>query len=478
MKKRIIAILLSLSIMVGVLSFSKRSYAAPAAVAGVVGIGTLAWEILDLITGKDAPIIDGIRTFIESGVDGLTNPDSAFQQSWSGFWSDWADGWGIMCDTISGWFDSGDIKEVDGKVKLSKEQIAELYSQCISVMRKPSGLQLTCGYSYQFLAADITSPILIKDLPQISEFMSGHGQSFAAVYYNDNTLVFPSVYFTLSINRSGSCTPAMRSVKVNGTRYSMNSLFSLSSSFDNLANNKLLCFDYPIYNLMEYKYDTNTKTANIDNCFVYTDGTLTFKPITSVNFSGLQSGLITTTYDYPDFLESISDCAVDAGALADVADPSLVLPDESSLSVPVNPDLDVPLSDQIMVTDLPLTDDVPLSELDEEFGLGIDTPSVILTKFPFCIPYDFVRIIGVLASDPVPPVFHIPISTHPSNLSGWSTNETVGKYVSNDDPMFEINEEIVIDFANIPLVQPICYTCFIVGFVILLIHITPKMIQH
>ena len=44
--------------------------------------------------------------------------------------------------------------------------------------------------------------------------------------------------------------------------------------------------------------------------------------------------------------------------------------------------------------------------------------------------------------------------------------------------MFEIDEEIVIDLSALPLVQPICYAIFIIGFVVLLIFLTPKLIQH
>jgi len=89
-----------------------------------------------------------------------------------------------------------------------------------------------------------------------------------------------------------------------------------------------------------------------------------------------------------------------------------------------------------------------------------------------------VRFLGLLCSDPVAPVFHIPISTNPDNLEQWKGNQTVGEYLSPSDPMFEIDEEIVIDLSVIPLVQPLCYTFFIVGFIFLLIQITPKMIQH
>ena len=48
----------------------------------------------------------------------------------------------------------------------------------------------------------------------------------------------------------------------------------------------------------------------------------------------------------------------------------------------------------------------------------------------------------------------------------------------NGQHLFEIDEEIVIDLSNIPLLQGVSYTVFIVGFVILLIKITPNMINH
>ena len=74
---------------------------------------------------------------------------------------------------------------------------------------------------------------------------------------------------------------------------------------------------------------------------------------------------------------------------------------------------------------------------------------------------------SVLGADPVAPVFRIPISTDMKNLEP-----------EDFEPMFEIDEELVIDLSCIPLVQPICYTVFIISFVVLLIYITPKMINH
>ena len=110
--------------------------------------------------------------------------------------------------------------------------------------------------------------------------------------------------------------------------------------------------------------------------------------------------------------------------------------------------------------------------------LDIDIPSLIASKFPFCIPFDLIRIMSVLGADPVAPVFRIPISTDMKNLEPFAGNQTIGEIPEDFEPLFEIDEELVIDLSCIPLVQPICYTVFIISFVVLLIYITPKMINH
>ncbi len=114
----------------------------------------------------------------------------------------------------------------------------------------------------------------------------------------------------------------------------------------------------------------------------------------------------------------------------------------------------------------------------ESLDLDIDIPSVLATKFPFCIPFDFIRILSVLCADPKAPVFVIPLSTDPENLKGFEGNQTIGDIPEDFTPMFEIDEEIVIDLSVIPLVQPVCYAIFIISFVVMLIMITSKMINH
>lgn len=226
----------------------------------------------------------------------------------------------------------------------------------------------------------------------------------------------------------------------------------------------------------------NNVTYNFtsSHCFVYDGGDITYKPLSEVDTTGMQSGLITTTGEFGDFLKSVKGYTPSLVPPEGLDDLSNVLPTEynPSLSFPVNPDLTRPLPNQVIVGDVPGVADLPLSEYQAEIKTEIEVPSIICTKFPFCIPYDFMRFLGLLCSDPVAPVFRIPISTSPDNLEQWKGNQTVGEYLNADDPMFEIDKEIIIDLSVIPLVQPLCYTCFIVGFIFLLLHITPKMIQH
>ena len=65
------------------------------------------------------------------------------------------------------------------------------------------------------------------------------------------------------------------------------------------------------------------------------------------------------------------------------------------------------------------------------------------------------------------------------NLSaGYVACDGPGENLIRDIKRFSATVVSDIDLSVIPLVQPICYTVFIVGFVLLLIHITPKMINH
>ena len=356
---------------------------------------------------------------------------------------------------MQGWFDSGELTVEDGKVKFTKEQFRELFNQAVYVTGKPE-IEFKCGYNYNFLSVDLSRPIKLESLPRMSEYLRYGGEAYSSVYFDDSTIVFSSWYLFLNANSDA-----------------LSSIFSDCVPSFFASNLSFLQTDF-------YRYDTLYESySTLSDCFVYSSdtGSLECKSITDVDTSGMTSGLVTTTGDYPAFLQSIKGITTSLNVPDTVVKPSDI-PDNAAVVVPLNPDLDVPISDQIVVS-VPDAPDVPITDITNGINIDIDTPSIIVKKFPFCIPFDFVRFLGVLAADPKPPVFKIPINTTLKNPEQWADNQTVAGYINNNKkPMFKINKTIVIDFAHIPLVQPICYTCFIVGFVILLIHITSKMIQH
>lgn len=479
MKKRIVAILLSLSVFCFSLSCGKRASAAPA-VGAIMAIGVLAWEIIGVCTGMYDDTAAAIGEFIESGVDGFINPDSEFQQNWSA-------GWNTICNTVEGWFNNGELQIEDGQIKLTYDQFHELYGQVINVSSKPD-ITFQSDYDYSFLSVDLSKSFTGSDLPQLTQFIYDTGrQSYAPIYFNDEKIVFSSYFiYNARFDNGRSYSTALMffdslySLKLNDsvvnvistdfhTFYDVYKSYPCSFYMPNLYN-AFYSTSFPPFTSNQYSYE---------NCFVFENGSLSYRSLSDVDVSGMSSGILTTS-DYNLFMNSVKGYTPNLVPPANLDDLSNVLPTEynPSLSFPVDPDLTRPLPNQVIVGDVPGVADLPLSEYQAEIKTEIEVPSIICTKFPFCIPYDFIRFLGLLCSDPVAPVFRIPISTSPDNLEQWSGNVTVNEYLNPDDLMFEIDEEIVIDLAVIPLVQPICYTCFIVGFIFLLLHITPKMIQH
>lgn len=472
MKKRIVAILLSLTIFFSSTLCVKRA-SASAAIAGGFSIFLAAWEMLDLMTKGEVPgFVQVLQWCGERVADGavltwefFTDPDGDFQQFWGDFWDDWASGYETICDYLGASYevDASNLFDKDGNLKLSYDEYYEMYRQAVNVMSNPD-VAFTAGYDYTFLSCNLASPIVLRDLPTMSQFYkSSDGEAYVPFYFNSDRVIFCGNYIfiksTFTVNRFSNF------VTVAGTTHQTENSF---------LNNRCL-----FNGLSEFIYnDTTTYTSN--TCAVFENNVLTYQDISSVDITGMNSGLITTTGRFTDFLRSLKGFTASEGNGSKLDDLSNALPTDKnpSLIFPADYDYTKPAVNQVTVGDIPGAAELPVSDYLKAATVPAAAPPVILTKFPFCIPYDLVRFFGFLAADPIPPVFHIPISTNPENLEQWSDNETVGKYVSPDDPMFEIDEEIVIDFANIPLVQPFCYTCFIIGFVILLIHITPKLIHH
>lgn len=479
MKKSIIAVLLAITVFVfGVFMPLRKAYAAPAAVGAIVAIGVLAWEIIGVCTGAYDDTATAIGEVLAGGWDGMTNPDSPFQQNWS-------TGWNQICETVTGWFEAGELEIVDGQIKLTYSQYMELYGQVLNVSAKPD-IKFECGYDYTFLTPfyDSLSAASVPHTPYINT--ARLGQSVIPVFYNDEKMYLGSFYYYMYNNpydpKSWSLGVRYLTSSIS-FGYPIGGLGTSQNSWEDVILTHQPCFtvkaDYGSESFYFSGSSLNTYSKSLDYLFCFDGNSVATISSSDFSYDGLTSGYIITTSDVPSFINSIKGYTPDTIA-PELDDLSGTIPTDynPSLTFPVNPDLSRPLQNQIIVGNVPGIADAPLSDYQADFDTDIDIPSIIIDKFPFCIPFDFIRFLGVLCAEPQAPVFRIPISTHPDNLEQWEGNQTVGDYLNPENPMFEIDEEIIIDLSVIPLVQPICYTCFIVGFVFLLIHITPKMIQH
>lgn len=478
MKKRILAAALA-AVIVFNFCTSVRPRAAAGGVVVITAIGVLAWQLIGVMSGQYDDTANAIGVFIESGVDGITNSDSPFQKTWS-------TGWQSMCNTISGWVSNGTATlDDEGKLHLDYNQYLELYGQVVSVMEKPS-VEFKSSYDYVFLDFDLDNLTSFAVLPRIDAFFNtSSGQCYAPVYYNDEMLIFGAGYIYQSRPNDSSYQVACRYLTSDSKYANLSGIAGSSESYADFISTYQPIFKCRYNELFYQMYISNDNrqfSKSMDSCFVYKNGTITKTPVAQIHFTKFKSGLVTTTGDYSAFIKSITgytavNNAPDVDDLADVlpldktTNPGLVVDSDPSIVLP---------TDAVTVTDVPGVDDATLTEYMAKTETDIDVPSIIIQKFPFCIPYDFIRIIGVLCADPEPPVFRIPISTNPDNLSGFEGNQTFGEYLPDEGftPMFEIDEEIVIDLSALPLVQPICYAIFIIGFVVLLIFLTPKLIQH
>lgn len=78
----------------------------------------------------------------------------------------------------------------------------------------------------------------------------------------------------------------------------------------------------------------------------------------------------------------------------------------------------------------------------------ISLPKLIISKFPFCIPFDVARLIGLLEADPKTPVFHVPLKV------GTILNEEIVLDLSQWDNAVRIIRwgELIVFVAGLVLV--------------------------
>ena len=90
-------------------------------------------------------------------------------------------------------------------------------------------------------------------------------------------------------------------------------------------------------------------------------------------------------------------------------------------------------------------------ELDTDFN--IDTPDVIIDKFPFCLPFDIHRLFNLLSATPKAPKISVPIKI--KEIAGYSINQ---------DFSFEVD---LSDYETVAsIIRWLLYFTFIIGLVL------------
>mgnify|MGYP006887962673 CR=1 FL=1 len=114
---------------------------------------------------------------------------------------------------------------------------------------------------------------------------------------------------------------------------------------------------------------------------------------------------------YPDSIAYTKDAVA---APYPIGDGGVKVPD-IPFDIPVDQTSGKPMEDTGTDTDTPSkpgegTDtDKPSDSVNWPSAGDISLPKLIISKFPFCIPFDVARLIGLLEADPKTPVFHVPL---------------------------------------------------------------------
>lgn len=484
MKKRIIAAALAAVVALNLCSLRPK---AEAATAAVIGIGILAFNLLGVMTGQYDDVANGIGCLIENGVEGWQKAFVGSDDCPSWFSS----GWQQIFDTCSGWFSDGSISFEDGKVRMKYSQYLEL-CDLVGNAYAETGIEFHTDIPYIMFKATPDLNYLIDRSIMVTLPDQKTPISYAPVFYSSDKVFFPDSYLSFKMyDNSGACLfCSITSIDLLTGR-GLGSASGLGGGFPNTTCDEVLTkyqvsFAGGLQSLsttyFNPQYNIRPTASRPINWYLYDGKNLSPCSTSDILESNCDMAFINCKGDYLPFVNSITsyvatstpleidDLSKDLSQILDkTKDPTLEVDTDPAIATP---------ADAVTVTDIPGTADVTISQLREKTNVDIDIPSVISTKFPFCIPFDFIRIIGVLCADPVAPVFRIPISTDPENMKGFEGNQTIGELPEDFTPMFEIDEELVLDLSAVPLVQPICYTVFIISFVVLLIFSTNKMINH
>ena len=163
-------------------------------------------------------------------------------------------------------------------------------------------------------------------------------------------------------------------------------------------------------------------------------------------------------YPSDDYLVKMPDIPSVDSATGEVTYPDSIPYTKDAVAAPY------PIGDDgVKVPDIPF--DIPVDQTSgkpmDDTGTDTDKPSVnwpsagdislpklIISKFPFCIPFDVARLIGLLEADPKTPIFHVPLKV------GTILNEEIVLDLSQWDNAVRIIRwgELIVFVAGLVLV--------------------------
>lgn len=222
-------------------------------------------------------------------------------------------------------------------------------------------------------------------------------------------------------------------------------------------------------------YSVNKSLTGLCSDFLYANIPIFSTAEEAIDFlkegtdTGLQNGM---RYDYAALADAVADSfspfagvKVDANAIPELY-PAIsaavdALPDPAPASDPsINTDTYIAAVADAVASNAPDTDPDPdpdpVPELDPAVAIEVEKSKFDLTEiFPFCIPFDLVKLLDALCADPVAPRFEIPFVV----------------------PVLGIDMVWVIDMAIFDTAAEVFRVGIVVGYVIFLLMNTFKLIK-
>ena len=313
MKKRIIAVFLAFSVLVGSLSITKRA----SAVAGALGTGltifVIAWEILDIMTkGEEPGMIVFIRTLLEEGEDFITNPENPVRQTFADLWDEYGVAFDNVSDALLDMYNNGELTIKNGQAQLTYDQYLQLFNIAYSFVPN-IGIEFNTSYYYFAFEYSLGSSLPILTLPVNDVYYkSSYGQSYSLIFYDNKKVVFSDTYVQFYENSSGIGfnSKYLNSNNESGLTqpFSFHYLGTTEAAVD--LNYRISFKSLSSFSFKWYSFGDITRDIPVNYCYVLSDGVLSRQPVTAVDVSGCNTAIVSSTGDYPSFLQSISSATV------------------------------------------------------------------------------------------------------------------------------------------------------------------------